>query len=61
MARSKLKDYLMNVLAQLRLTKLLDLHPTPKDVEELQDIDWLIKDTEVMILEEEKKEVVNDC
>jgi hypothetical protein len=51
----------MNVLAQLRLTKLLDLHPTPKDVEELQDIDWLIKDTEVMILEEEKKEVVNDC
>lgn len=51
----------MNVLTQLRLTKLLDLQPTPEDVRELQDIDWLIKDTEVMILEEEKKEVTNDC
>lgn len=57
---SDLKEYLKVVLTHLRLTKLLSKTPTPQDVEELQDIDWLIEETEERILEEEKNED-DDC
>lgn len=54
---SDLKEYLKCVLSHLNLTKLLSLTPTPQDVQELQDIDWLIQETQERIVEEEK----NDC
>ncbi len=58
---SDLKEYLKVVLTHLRLTKLLSLTPTPQDVQELQDIDWLIDETEERILEEEKNEGCDYC
>lgn len=56
---SDLKEYLKCVLVQLRLIKHLPLSPTPEDVQELQDCDWLIEETEERILEEEKND--DDC
>lgn len=55
--RHKFKDYLMNVLAEFNLVKAMPLQPTPEDVMELQDIDWLIEETEEHILEMEKLEL----
>ena len=51
-----MKDYLMNVLVHLRLTKALSSTPTPQDVAELQDCDWLIEDTEELLENEWRKE-----
>ena len=53
---SDLKDYLKCVLAQLRLIKHLPLRPSVQDVKELQQVDWLIEETEERILEEEKND-----
>ena len=44
-----LREYLKTVLAYLNLVKLLDLNPTPQDVQEIQDIDWLITETQERI------------
>jgi hypothetical protein len=49
-------DYLKWVLAHLRLVKHLPLQPTEEDVKELQNVDWLIEETEERILDEEKKD-----
>ena len=44
-----MKEYLKAVLMQLRLIKHLPLDPTPEDVRELQDCDWLIEETEELL------------
>ena len=53
---SSLGEYLKCVLMQLRLVKHLPLQPTEEDVKELQNVDWLIEETEERILSEEKKD-----
>jgi hypothetical protein len=50
---SGLKEYLKCVLMQLNLIKHLPLQPTEEDVKELQNVDWLIEETEELIEREE--------
>ena len=56
---SDLKEYLKVVLTHLNLVKLLSPRPTPQCIKEIQDIDWLIEETQERILKEEESE--RDC